>query len=279
MHTKAICSAIVFLVVFFISGSGETGEARKRASDLKRESANDSVSAAEIRFGRELAARILGNYHLYDDEEANRYINLVGKGIARYAGGEIQEYYFGILDSEEVNAFAAPGGYVFITKGAVLKMENEAQLAAVLGHEIAHIMKRHVIKELDLHEDQGSAISGIAALIGGASGGLRETLDKTLSDAEDILFNKGYMIEDEIEADQTGIILSAMAGYHPGALKNFLTHAGSFEKVRAPKDGDHPVLQARIEKIDAVLAEHGLQHMQGRKVEERYYDYIKKIRY
>jgi len=279
MSTKIIYSILVFWLIAVVPGSGETGEARKRISDLKRASPNESVSAAEIQFGRQLAARILGNYPLYDDVKANRYINLVGKGVARYAGGEIREYYFAILDSDEVNAFAAPGGYVFITKGAVLKMENEAQLAAVLGHEIAHIMQRHVIKELDIRDDKGSAISGIAALIGGASGGFRETLDKALTDAEEILFNRGYMIEDEIEADQAGIILASMAGYHPGALKNFLTHAGAFEKVKAHPDGDHPVLQRRIEKINAVLAEHGLQHMHGQKIEERYYDYIKKIRY
>lgn len=279
MYLKKISVTVLFLAFIFIVSFAGAGDERNRISDLKNDYSNDSNSSAERRFGRELSARILGNYPLLDNDKANRYLNLVGKGIALYAGGEITEYHFGILNSDEINAFAAPGGYVFITRGAMMKMENEAQLAAVLGHEITHIVKRHVIKELDIKDDKDSAVGGIAALIGGATGGFRGTFDKALSNAEEILFRKGYMIENEIEADQTGIILSAMAGYDPHALKDFLVHSGSFEKGNEPSNGNHPVLKTRIEKIDVVISENKLQDISGLKNRERYHDNIKKIHY
>lgn len=279
MRDKTIASALVLLVVLFSIPPGFSGEARKRISDLRRTHSHESSVDIELRFGRELAARILGNYPLLDDDAANRYVNLVGRAIALYAGGPVREYHFGILNAEEINAFAAPGGYVFITRGAVASMENEAQLAAVLGHEIAHVMKRHVIKEIDIRDDKGSAVSGIAALIGGATGGFRGAFDKALSDAEDILLRKGYMIEDEIEADRTGIIIAAMAGYDPQALRNFLVNVGSFEKVRQTSDGEHPAMQTRLDMMAVTLEENSLLNMHGRKVRERYYDHIQKIRY
>jgi predicted Zn-dependent protease len=252
------------------------GEARKRISASEDELSDVSDIEAEIVFGRELSARILGNYSLIDDEGITKYVNLVGKALALYAGRPELEFYFGVLDTEEVNAFAAPGGYVFITKGALMKMDNEAQLAGVLGHEIAHIVEKHVVKELHIKGDEGSAAGGIAGLIGGATGTIRVALDQALDDASNILFNRGYKVADEIEADRVGILLASIAGYDPLALREFLSNVRSFEVEDKTYKGEHPVFEVRMREIDKALDEHGLKNVKKAKVRDRFHENVKK---
>ena len=252
------------------------GEARKRISASKDEFSDISDIEAEIVFGRELSARILGNYSLIDDEKITKYVNLVGKALALYAGRPELEFYFGVLDTDEVNAFATPGGYVFITNGALMKMDNEAQLAGVLGHEIAHVVKKHVVKELHIKGDEGSAAGGIAGLIGGTTGTVRVALDQALDDATNILFNRGYKIADEIEADRVGILLASIVGYDPLALKEFLSSVRSFEVEDKTYKGEHPVFEVRMREIDKTLNEHGLKNVKKAKVRDRFYENVKK---
>jgi len=226
------------------------GGSRKRISAATNEYSSLSDVEAEIRFGRELAARILGNYGLLDDEGINRYVNLIGKAVALHAGRPEIEFYFGVLDSDEINAFACPGGYIFISRGALVEMDNEAQLAAVLGHEIAHVVKKHVVKELNISGDEGSGAGGIASLIGGPTSSFTVALEQALDDATDILFNRGYKVKDEIEADRVGILLAAIAGYDPGALKEFLNNVKSFEKEDTTYKGEHPIFEVRMGAIN-----------------------------
>ena len=249
-------------------------ESRKRISAIATGFSNVSDVEAEIRFGRELAARILGNYGLLDNEKINRYVNLVGKAVALYAGRPEIEFHFAVLNSDEVNAFATPGGYIFITRGALMKMDNEAQLAAVLGHEIAHVVKRHVVKELNIRGDEGSAVGGLASLIGGATGSFRVALEQALDQAADILFNRGYKIADEIEADRVGILLASIAGYDPSALRQFLTIVKAFEKQDKTYKGEHPIQEVRLREIDKTLEANGLQHVKKPKVRERFHETI-----
>ncbi len=251
------------------------GEERKRISTIMNQGSNIDDIEAEITFGRELAARILGNYPLLEDDVLTRYVNLVGRGIALYSGRPELKFYFGILDSDEVNAFAAPGGYIFVTKAALMKMENEAQLAAVLGHEIAHVVEKHVIRELNIRSAKGTTASGITSLISGTTGSVKGALEKTLENATDILFKKGYKIEDEIEADRTGMLIISAAGYNPLALKIFLTHTRQFEKGDQKDNKGHPVYEERMKYIEDTLFSHGLGHAGKAKVRERFYEYVK----
>ncbi len=249
-------------------------DSRKRLSTTSSDYSSLSDVQAEIKFGRELSARILGNYRLLDDEKIHRYVNLVGRALAMYGGRAEIKYYFAVLDSDEINAFAAPGGYIFITKGALKKMDSEAQLAAVLGHEIAHILKRHVVRELNIKGDDGSAVSGIASLVGGATGSFRVALEQALDKASDILFNTGYKIKDEIEADRVGILLASIAGYDPLALKQFLASAKAFEKQDTTYKGEHPIIEVRMREIDNTIESNGLKSVKKAKVKERFHEII-----
>ena len=262
------------MVSIVIADFSFAGDSRKRISAIVNDFSNLSDIEAEIRFGRDLAARILGNYNLLDDEKTNRYVNLVGRALALYAGRPEIEFYFAVLDSDEINAFATPGGYIFITRGALMKMDNEAQLAAVLGHEIAHVAKKHVVKELNIKGDDASAVGGIASLIGSATSSFRVALEQALDQAVDILFNRGYKIADEIEADRVGILLASVAGYHPSALREFLNKTKGFEKEDKTYKGEHPIQEVRMREIDKTLEANGLEDVKKAKVRERFHETI-----
>ncbi len=263
----ALCICFILPVV--------AGEGRKRISTIINQGPNIDDIEAEITFGRELAARILGNYPLLKDDAVSRYVNLVGRGIALYSGRPELTFYFGVLDSDEVNAFAAPGGYIFITKAALMNMDNEAQLAAVLGHEVAHVVEKHVIRELKIRSAKGSVAGGITSLISGTTGSVKGALEKALENATEILFKKGYKIEDEIEADRTGMLIISAAGYDPLALKVFLTQVRQFENMEKKGKKGHPIFEERMKHIDDTLSAHGLGHTGKAKVRERFYEYVK----
>ena len=93
--------------------------------------------------GRALSARLIYKYGLIKNKKQTNYLNLVGHTVSRLSSRPELEFYFGILNSPDVNAFACPGGYILITKGALDLMDNEAQLAGVLAHEITHVSLRH----------------------------------------------------------------------------------------------------------------------------------------
>src|SRR5690606_26944554 len=104
--------------------------------------------AEEVELGREITGNLLGAAPLVKDEALQAYVNKVGRWVASQSSRSDLPWHFGVIESEDLNAFAAPGGYVIITKGLYRKMENEAQLAGVLGHEIGHVEQKHHLKVL-----------------------------------------------------------------------------------------------------------------------------------
>jgi len=270
---------LFFAVLCFVNTNFVlAGDSRKRISSLTHDFSNASDIEAEIRFGRNLSARILGNYSLLKDERINHYVGLVGTGISQYSGRPELKFYFAVLESNEVNAFASPGGYIFITQGALMEMENEAQLAAVLGHEIAHVVMRHVVNSLKIRGGGDSAEKGIASLIGGSTGSFREAFERSLDEAAEILFEKGYKIEEEIEADRVGILIAASAGYDPSALRDFLIKIKHFETDNKKGGSEHPSYRIRMQEIEKTVVSNSLMDVKNAKVRKRFYEYIKSNR-
>lgn len=230
---------------------------------------------AEIRFGRDLAARILGNYKLLDNPDILIYVNRIGKGISLYSGRPELKFYFAVLDTDEINAFATPGGYIFVTRGALEKMSNEAQLASVLGHEIAHVTLRHVVRRLDIRGESGSTMSALSGMIGGSTAAFRNLLEKSLNKAADILFESGYKLKDELEADTLGTLMASSAGYHPSALKNYLIISGGFEKKDASYKKEHPQINVRMKNLNKTLIKNGLLKINQAKVRRRFHETLK----
>lgn len=165
----------------------------------------------EIAVGREVAGRMLGAAPLVADPELQSYMNRVGRWVASQAERPDLPWHFGVIDSPSINAFAAPGGYVLITRGLYEILDTEAQLAGVLGHEIGHIVRRHHITVM-----QKSAALSAGARI--AQRDNRSQLVNNLIGTGAEVMARGLDKGAEFEADQMGIILAARAGYSPYGL-------------------------------------------------------------
>ncbi|GAB4304532.1 MAG: hypothetical protein Fur0034_21510 [Desulfuromonadia bacterium] len=172
----------------------------------------------EVEFGREVAARILGRHPLHTDKSIQRYVSRVGALLARNSSRPELTFRFAVIDSNIVNAYSTPGGYVFVTTAALRQMKNEAELAGVLAHEIAHVCERHIVRDLDIRGKDTSGISSIAALIGGASDAARVAFAQAVDRAVEILFSEGYSRNDERQADEDAVYFTLMAGYDPSGL-------------------------------------------------------------
>jgi predicted Zn-dependent protease len=248
-----------------------------------RASASTSVSAAaiasdveaEVGFGKDVAARILGRYRLFNHAELTKYVNLVGQAVAAHSDRPELTFYFAILDTESVNAYAAPGGYVFITRGALMKMQDEAELAAVLAHEVAHVSRKHVVKELKIQGTEKSAQAGLAHLLGGTSDPARVAFAQAVDKAVVLLFDSGLKREDELEADRLGTLILANTGYDATALRSYVarmkTQSGEIMKMM---HATHPAFDQRLALLDELIAKEQLSNPSAPRAEKRFHSRV-----
>ena len=204
----------------------------------------------EIAVGREVAGRTLGAAPLVADPQLQAYVNRVGRWIAMQTERPDLPWHFGVLDTSSVNAFAAPGGYVLITRGLYEMLDSEAQLAGVLGHEIGHIVQRHHVKVMQ----QSAAVSAGARM---AQSSDRGVLVNNLIGTGAEVFARGLDKSAEFEADRIGVVLAARAGYSPYGLVEVLHKLG----VRAADDASlallfktHPAPGERLTQLGDALA-------------------------
>ncbi len=223
------------------------------------QSINTEDIKAEISFGKEVGARILGKYPLYKNDALTRYANLVAKTLAQYSNRPELGFTVGVLDTDMINGFSAPGGYIFITRGAIEAMDDESELAAVIGHEMIHVCQRHIVKELNIHGTSDSPVAGFSHMIGGAGEAVNLTFVRAVDEATNILFERGYKKQDETEADTLGTLLAANAGYDPTALVRYFTKikAGQEKEIASIKKL-HPSFDERIQWIGQSIEKDGL---------------------
>ncbi len=190
----------------------------------------------EIALGRRGHQEILKKYREYNDVELSKYVQKVGERIAANSHRSDLVYRFTVLDSPEVNAFALPGGYIYVTRGILAYFNSEAELAAVLGHEIGHVTARHSVKQ---HSAQ--TFSSIASAVLAAGTGVRG-----VGDAANFLGTalvRGYGREHELEADRLGAAYLARTGYRPEAMLDvirLLKNQETFEKELAKAENRKP---------------------------------------
>ena len=173
----------------------------------------------EIAIGRRLAGDLLGAVPLVRDDRIQNYVNKVGRWVASQSERPALKWYFGVLDSSDINAFALPGGYVFVTLGLYTSLANEAELAGVLGHEIGHVTMKHHLNVLK----QSQLISGVSGFFGRqlAQGGSPAVVQNLLGNGAEAVA-RGLDKEAEYESDRIGVVLATRAGYDPYALPNVL---------------------------------------------------------
>jgi len=164
--------------------------------------------------GEEAVAVLLGAVPLLDNDPLQRYVNRVGHWVALHTERAELPWRFGVLDTTDVNAFAAPGGYIFITKGLLLQMHSEAELAGALAHETVHVVEKHYLDAV-----QKQARVDLAVSIAGTQveEGDKAKLDK-ISNGFKELYSRGLDKEDEFEADRKGVVIAARSGYDPFGL-------------------------------------------------------------
>jgi predicted Zn-dependent protease len=177
---------------------------------------------SEKRIGEEAKAHILQQYQLFLSTPVQTYVDGIGQKLAVLSDRPSIDYDFTILDSDLINAFAAPGGYIFITRGLLESMEDEAELAMVLSHEIAHVTALHGVQMIQKEMGQNAlAILGTlgAAIVAGPEAMLMMANTASLFSS---LYMLGYSRDRELEADQLGLQYLLRAGYDPRASLRFL---------------------------------------------------------
>ncbi len=170
----------------------------------------------EIAVGRNVTGTILGAAPLVNDVQLQQYVNKVGRWVASQSERADLPWHFGVIDSNDVNAFAAPGGYVLITKGLYLRLISEAQLAGVLGHEIAHVVQKHHLKVMQKQ-----------ALLDAGTSFLKEKISKNKLTQRAVSTGAEISARNldksaEFEADSMGTVLAARAGYEAYGLAEVL---------------------------------------------------------
>ena len=177
----------------------------------------DYTPEQESRIGQQVSGDLLGAVPLVRDDKLQRYVNQVGNWVASQSGSKERVWHFGVLDTEDINAFAAPGGYVFVTKGLYRRLNNEAELAGVLGHEIAHVTQRHHLKVLK----QSSLISALGQVASSKAKSSDQVVQNLIGNGAEILA-RGLDKSAEFEADRVGMTYAARAGYTPWGLPDVL---------------------------------------------------------
>ena len=232
---------------------GGTGESALNVADAAAGKSEEEQTAEELALGPEIAGRVLGAAKLWPDAAAQQRVNRVGRWLASHSSRPELPWSFGVLDSSEVNAFAAPGGYILITRGMYQLLGDDAEVAAVLGHEIGHVVQRdhyNVIRK----QETASAVEGAAAANVSVGGGVAGEY------AKDYVRRHGAAVMltsldrgAEYRADEAAEIYLARAGYNPMALYAVLqkmTALGTRSAALAQLYRTHPPLDERLDRID-----------------------------
>ena len=212
----------------------------------------------EIAIGRDMAARLLGAAPLAADAELQRYVNQVGRWLALQTERPDLPWQFGVLEAPQLNAFAVPGGTIFVTRGLVQRMRTEAELAGVLAHEIAHVLRKHHLKAIQ----KGAQASLANEALNQALRDQRSAARDKLAAFGTEMYARGLDRGDELEADRLGVVIAARAGYDayglPGVLQTlqamnaedsalalmFKTHPSPADRLAALAEKMQPTLDA-----------------------------------
>jgi predicted Zn-dependent protease len=212
-----------------------------------------NVSAEdEANMGRAAAAVLLGVAPPLRDAQLQAYVNRVGKWLVMQTERPELDWRFAVLDDDTVNAFATPGGHVFVTRGLFMVLRNEAELAGILAHEIAHVLARHHVEAL-ISKERGAVLLDVVKDASGIQGGISDALVA----ATKSIYASGLDQGDELEADLMGTVIAARAGYEPYGLQQVLL---TLEGIAPSSNAlaffvsTHPPFRTRIDAIDDALS-------------------------
>jgi predicted Zn-dependent protease len=263
------CATVSKMGTTVLEKQGVISEEEKESIDkvavAAEHSFEDLTEEQEYYLGRSVAAKILGQYPVYHNDRLASYVNKVGTTVSytcdrpEIYGG----YHFLVLDSDEINAFACPGGFVFITRGLLGTCPDEEALAGVLAHEVGHVCAKHGLKAIK----KSRLMDAFDVLLTETSkhynqeelAKLTDAFDGALGDIVDQLVVKGYSRQQEYEADRLGLQYATAAGYAASGLEESL-QAMATSAQKSSGMGffkTHPDPQDRLEKIRAEISSKG----------------------
>ncbi len=251
---------------------GDLGDLKKQVQQVQQQAQSLETGGVseqeEIAIGRQIAGNLLGAVPLVRDNALQKYVNNVGRWVASQSERPDLPWHFGVIDSNDVNAFAAPGGYVFVTRGLYALLQSESELAGVLGHEIGHVIRQHHLKILQqskllekgsnlLSREVGGGNSGVQKLIGTGAEVVSRSLDKNA----------------EFEADRIGVVLAARAGYDAFGLPAVLQDIGHIAKDDSSVAllfKTHPAPDARLDQLSTAMDDR-FDAVKGKTLDNRLY--------
>ncbi len=275
MQNKTCRGLIVFGLVLLSTG-GLTGcqEMQQVAENAARGSGNERLAKTihgggnfiggllpigyeeEQTIGQAIALQVVARYGgVYNQPDLTRYVNLVGRAVALTCDRAGIEYRFAVLNHDSINAFAAPAGYIFVTRGLLKTIRNEAELAAVLGHEIGHVTQKHILDVIQ----RSKQIAGVAEAGLAYANKNPEAFKNVIDGAVKKLLDEGLDQSKELESDRLGVIFASRVGYDPTAYATFL------DRLRTIKGDDqaffktHPNFSDRLSVVQSAIREQGLK--------------------
>ena len=208
----------------------------------------------EVQMGTEYAQQINAQLPIIKDPEVARYINVLGDSIARLADARSLDWQFFVVNSSEVNAFAVPGGYVYVNRGLVERAQKMDQLAGVLGHEIGHVVRRHSVKQMEQAEGANIGVT-LACILTQICN--NQATAAAINVGGTALFAK-FSRDDEAQADEEGVKNTVRAGIDPRGIPEMFQILIN-ERERSPSSVDawfatHPLEESRIQATQAQIA-------------------------
>ncbi len=236
---------------------GTLNKLKQRAEQVKKFADVDISEADERKIGDGVSEQLVERFGVVQDPKLTKYVTLIGMVVAQESAKPKLDWRFVVLDTDGVNAYAAPGGIVHITRGALAMIKSEAELAAVLGHELTHVTERHTVRSIqrsklvDAGTDELTAQGGLAASL----------VDRIADQAYQMVLENDFGRDQEMTSDKIGVTLANKAGYSPAGLAAFLTKLGERNKDAKEKNGlfaTHPQLKDRVDTLGRIVKEQKL---------------------
>src|SRR5258708_2127075 len=264
MKSAALVLSALFVIGAAIPARAQLGGLGKlkgiadKAAGAKGKLDDLNIDDKEERvLGDQVSLKLREHFGVYQNEPVTKYVGLVGTALAQASARPNLDWRFIVLDTDGVNAYAAPGGIVHITRGLLGLMKNESELSGVLGHEITHVTDKHTV-----HAIQQSKGVSLAADEAGGGGDLRQKFIAKMSGlAFNKLFEGEFSQRDENDADKVGIQLANKLGYAPGGIVEVLEKIDARNSGREDQDGlvgSHPRTKDRNEKLTNQIADEKL---------------------
>jgi predicted Zn-dependent protease len=207
----------------------------------------------EVQIGQQTAAEIAQQLPLISDPEVVRYVNVLGDSIAKLTSRSDLDWHFYVVNSDEVNAFAVPGGFVYVNRGLIARADQMDELAGVLGHEIGHVVRRHSIKQMQQAQGANFGITIACVLTGVCSNPATGTAINLGANAVFAKFSR----QDEQEADEEGVRNVVRAGISPQGMVTMFQKLLDERKTRpsgvAAWFATHPLEEDRIADVQAMI--------------------------